>query len=256
MNNNMNMNNNFNNNMNNNMTMNNNSINYNMNQRNNINIINNNMNNNTMSNFNNNMRNNPDIDIIKNQFLKFEELQKKAHQYLEDKNNVNHELYEKYKKDINNNHSQKLNFTTTNDKSPLEASANEEILVDLDQISDDEKRTTVKIMGTKLANENGENILQVLDKFNMGFEDGERIYDIVYKPILKENNNNKFFVVNFRKSSYIKDFNKAMNDYLNKNEPNNKYKLYWYAKQGNDFKKYLEDKLIKKKNYKGFIKYL
>ena len=91
----------------------------------------------------------------------------------------------------------------------------------------------------------------------MGTHEGQSLYDIVYQPILEEDNKNKFFVVNFRKSEYIKDFDEAMRKYLSKNEPNNSnYKLFWYPKQGDKFRKYLEDKKEKKKPYKGFIKYL
>ena len=91
---------------------------------------------------------------------------------------------------------------------------------DVDKIDDEEKRTTIKIRGTKLAFKKGKTIIEILDNFNMGTHEGQSLYDIVYQPILDEDNQNKFFVVNFRKSEYIKDFDDAMRKYLSQNETN------------------------------------
>ena len=271
MNNNMNCNmmNNINYNMNNNMSMNHNNINNNFNNINNNypnknnNMINMKMN---MTDFNNNMNNNMNnnIDKLNAQYKRYKELLECAKNHLNDENNVNHYLYEEYKKEENNsgpqrfktNFMQKTNIEGMNLFTEVKYSNYEIQRVDVEKITDQEKNTTIKILGTKLPEKGGDFIIDVLEKFKMGYEEGQTMYDTVYIPIFKPEKINKYFVINFRKSSYIKSFNDAMINYLSKNEPNNKYEIYWYEKQGDKFKKYLKDKLEKKKNYKGFIKYL
>lgn len=188
-----------------------------------------------------------------------------AKESLENPNNVNHELFKQYcKNESNPFQSNKITINlydqSINNIAQLKITQKiyEDVSIDdVDKIDDEEKRTTIKIKGTKLAYKKGETIIETFDKFNMGTHEGQSLYDIVYQPILDEDNKNKFFVINFRKSEYIKDFDEAMRKYLSKNEPNNSnYKLFWYPKQGDKFRKYLEDKKEKKKPYKGFIKYL
>ena len=211
---------------------------------------------------------NNNIDKLRVQYNRYKELLEYAKKHLNDEKNVNHKLYEEYKKEENNpknnskpqcfkqKFSRPTNIQNINLCTEIKITEYEKERVDVKKITDKEKNTTIKIFGTKLQEKGGEHILKVLEKFNMGHEEGQSMYDIVYIPIFKPDNNNKYFVINFRKSSYIKDFNDAIIDYLSKNEPNHNYEIYWYEKQGEKFKKYLEDKLKKKQNYKGFIKYL
>jgi len=218
---------------------------------------------------NNNMNNiNGQTYLLNAQYQQFKMLLSNAKKLLENKNNVNHDLYEEYQKEENNfkknsgNQSFQTTFRVPTDKQNVElqfglkVSNYEMKKADVENITEKEKNTTIAIFGTKLQDKGGDFILSVLENFKMGYEEGQTMYDIVYIPIKKKDNNNKYFVVNFRKSLYIKNFNDAMLDYLNKNEPNNKYAIYWYVKQGDEFRKYLDKKKKKKKNYKGFIKYL
>ena len=270
------------NNMNNNYYNGNNNI---MNQTNNINnncmqnnnfINNNEFNNQAMknNNYNNSDNNNinPNVNDLNqnptcNRIQKFQKLYSTAKKNLENSNNKNHYLYQKYIQEENskNNLNQKQNFTAqfekkTNDPNlnqlvTINISSYELLKINVEQITEEEKRTSVMILGTTLQDKGGEYILNVLKNFKMGFEEGQTLYDLIYIPSFKNNEDNKYFVVNFRKSSYIKNFNEAMLDYLSKNETNNNYVLSWYEKQGNDLKKFLQDNLNKKK-FKGFVKYM
>ena len=253
-----------NNNINNNSMQNNNFINN--NEFNNQAMKNNNYNNSDNNNINPNM-NNLNQNPKYNQFQKFQKLCLVAKKNLENSNNKNHYLYQKYIQEENskNNLNQKQNFTAqfekkTNDPNlnqlvTINISSYELLKINVEQITEEEKRTSVMILGTTLQDKGGEYILNVLKNFKMGFEEGQTLYDLIYIPSFKNNEDNKYFVVNFRKSSYIKNFNEAMLDYLSKNETNNNYVLSWYEKQGNDLKKFLQDNLNKKK-FKGFVKYM
>lgn len=253
-----------NNNINNNSMQNNNFINN--NEFNNQAMNNNNYNNSVNNNINPNMNNlnqNPTCDRLR----KFQKLCLVAKKNLENSKNKNHYLYQKYIQEENskNNLNQKQNFTAqferkTNDPNlnqvlTINISSYELLKINVEQITEEEKRTSVMILGTTLQDKGGEYILNVLKNFKMGFEEGQTLYDLIYIPSFKNNEDNKYFVVNFRKSSYIKNFNEAMLDYLSKNETNNNYVLSWYEKQGNDLKKFLQDNLNKKK-FKGFVKYM
>ena len=253
-----------NNNINNNSMQNNNFINN--NEFNNQAMKNNNYNNSDNNNINPNMNNlnqNPTCDRLR----KFQKLCLVAKKNLENSKNKNHYLYQKYIQEENskNNLNQKQNFTAqfekkTNDPNlnqlvTINISSYELLKINVEQITEEEKRTSVMILGTTLQDKGGEYILNVLKNFKMGFEEGQTLYDLIYIPSFKNNEDNKYFVVNFRKSSYIKNFNEAMLDYLSKNETNNNYVLSWYEKQGNDLKKFLQDNLNKKK-FKGFVKYM
>ena len=252
-----------NNNINNNSMQNNNFIN---NNELNNQAMNNNYNNSVNNNINPNMNNlnqNPTCDRLR----KFQKLCLVAKKNLENSKNKNHYLYQKYIQEENskNNLNQKQNFTAqfekkTNDPNlnqlvTINISSYELLKINVEQITEEEKRTSVMILGTTLQDKGGEYILNVLKNFKMGFEEGQTLYDLIYIPSFKNNEDNKYFVVNFRKSSYIKNFNEAMLDYLSKNEANNNYVLSWYEKQGNDLKKFLQDNLNKKK-FKGFVKYM
>ena len=253
-----------NNNINNNSMQNNNFINN--NEFNNQAMNNNNYNNSVNNNINPNM-NNLNQNPTYNQFQKFRGLVFVAKKNLENSKNKNHYLYQKYIQEENskNNLNQKQNFTAqfekkTNDPNlnqlvTINISSYELLKINVEQITEEEKRTSVMILGTTLQDKGGEYILNVLKNFKMGFEEGQTLYDLIYIPSFKNNEDNKYFVVNFRKSSYIKNFNEAMLDYLSKNETNNNYVLSWYEKQGNDLKKFLQDNLNKKK-FKGFVKYM
>lgn len=253
-----------NNNINNNSMQNNNFINN--NELNNHAMNNNNYNNSDNNNINPNM-NNLNQNPKYNQFQKFQKVCLVAKKNLENSKNKNHYLYQKYIQEENskNNLNQKQNFTAqfekkTNDPNlnqlvTINISSYELLKINVEQITEEEKRTSVMILGTTLQDKGGEYILNVLKNFKMGFEEGQTLYDLIYIPSFKNNEDNKYFVVNFRKSSYIKNFNEAMLDYLSKNETNNNYVLSWYEKQGNDLKKFLQDNLNKKK-FKGFVKYM
>ena len=253
-----------NNNINNNSMQNNNFINN--NEFNNQAMNNNNYNNSDNNNINPNM-NNLNQNPTYNRIQKFQKLYSTAKKNLENSKNKNHYLYQKYIQEENskNNLNQKQNFTAqfekkTNDPNlnqlvTINISSYELLKINVEQITEEEKRTSVMILGTTLQDKGGEYILNVLKNFKMGFEEGQTLYDLIYIPSFKNNEDNKYFVVNFRKSSYIKNFNEAMLDYLSKNETNNNYVLSWYEKQGNDLKKFLQDNLNKKK-FKGFVKYM
>jgi hypothetical protein len=252
------------NNINNNSMQNNNFINN--NELNNHAMNNNNYNNSVNNNINPNM-NNLNQNPTYNRFQKFQGLCLVAKKNLENSKNKNHYLYQEYilEENSKNNLNQKQNFTAqfekkTNDPNlnqlvTINISSYELLKINVEQITEEEKRTSVMILGTTLQDKGGEYILNVLKNFKMGFEEGQTLYDLIYIPSFKNNEDNKYFVVNFRKSSYIKNFNEAMLDYLSKNETNNNYVLSWYEKQGNDLKKFLQDNLNKKK-FKGFVKYM
>ena len=229
-------------------------------------ISNNGINFQRMNNNNNINMNNPNPKMINPRFQRLQNMLLLASKNLNDPNNVNYASFKKYIQDENNSQNisnQKQNFTTQFDQMTNDPNVTQRIIIkvssynliniNVDQITDAEKRTSVRISGTTLQDEGGEYILNILENFNMGFEEGQPLYDLVYIPKFK--NNDKFFVVNFRKSSYIKNFDEAMKDYLSKNAINNNYSLSWYEKQGNELKKYLEEKSHKKK-FKDFLKFI
>jgi hypothetical protein len=229
---------------------------------NNYNNHNNNKNNDSDNFDRNNLVNN---DTNMNPYKRLNKILSITKKCLEDPNNANHELYKQYCKNFSNPFFQNKEITlnyyvqSKNNLTQLKISQKEyedEPIDHVDEINDEEKRTTIKIKGIQLAYKKGDTIISTLQNFKMGTHEGHNLYDIVYQPVLDKDNQNKFFVVNFRKSEFIKDFDEAMRKYLSKNELNNNYKLYWYPLQGDKFRKYLEDKKEKKKPYEGFIKYL
>ena len=186
---------------------------------------------------------------------------------LNDKNNINNSVYEKYRKDMNNTenkstqkqifsaqYEEKTNDPNVNKQTIINISSYDVLKINVEQITDEEKRTTVKIFGTSLPSKGGDKIVKILEELSLENEEKQEVYDMVYLPDFSANNINRYFVINFRKSSYIKIFDDVMKDYLSKNEENNNYDLYWNDKQGNDLKKDLEEKR-QKKNFKGFIKF-
>ena len=191
----------------------------------------------------------------------------RARKSLNDKNNINNSVYEKYRKDMNNSenkstqkqifsaqYEEKTNDPNVNKQTIINISSYDVLKINVEQITDEEKRTTVKIFGTSLPSKGGDKIVKILEELSLENEEKQEVYDMVYLPDFSANNINRYFVINFRKSSYIKIFDDVMKDYLSKNEENNNYDLYWNDKQGNDLKKDLEEKR-QKKNFKGFIKF-
>ena len=231
---------------------------------NNKNILNNNINLNTYLNNYNQSQNNL---IQENQLQKnknINELLNKALKCLKDENNINHYLYEPLIKTSQND--DKNIFTTsireqTSDPNVDKiytfyfSSGYEIEYVDLKKIaSGEEKRTSVSVYGTNLSLKEGDEIVKTLEKFNMGLEDGQNIYDMIYVPEKKENNeNNNYFAVNFRKSVFIINFYDALSDYVKKNGGNN-FNLYWFKNSKDEMKNFLQEKL--KENTKDFIVFL
>jgi hypothetical protein len=260
------------------MNNNNNNFNYNFNNNNyemnnGLNINNNNVNN--YQNMNNNINNeyqNQNHYSINQQMLyeKFSQLLKIAEEHLSNKENVNYYLYEQYclnPQNINNNNDQDKNLyyssVTEETQDPdinkittLQVTASfKEEYVDFNKISlGEEKRTAVKVLGTSLPKKGGEFILEFLEKLKLGKEDGQNVYDIVYLPKKKENSNHKYFMVNFRKSSYIINFNEALKETLDGKDAKDLI-LSWYKKQDDKLRLSLDNKRRNNK-CKDFIKFL
>jgi len=247
----------------------NNGFNFNNNNYNNINNYQNMFNNiNNLNNMNQNQNHYP----INQQelFQKFSQLLKIAEEHLSNKENVNYYLYEQYclqpqNIDKNNDQTQNLYFSSVTEKTQnpdvnkittLQVTASyKEEYVDFDKISKgEEKRTAVKVFGTSLPKRDGEFILDFLEKLKLGKEDGQNVYDIVYVPKKKENSNHKYFMVNFRKSSYILNFREALMEALDKKEAENII-FSWHKKQDEKLRVFLDNKRRNNK-CKDFIKFL
>ena len=205
-----------------------------------------------------------------NSFQKYNALVAKAIKCLEDENNVNHELYVTFKQNYenkgNNPQLQGQNTFTTSIKEQTSDPNVEKVYtieftskinyeyVDLDKISSgEEKKTSVSVFGTNLPSKGGDFILKTLENFKMGLEDGQAVYDMIYIPKKKDNSDKKYFVINFRKSAYIINFDEAMKDFMKKNG-GNKYYLCWFKRQGDEMKSFLQKRQQKKK--KDFIQFL
>ena len=226
----------------------------------NKNIIDSNIN---FNNYSNNYNQSQNNIIQENQIQNnknINELLNKALKCLKDENNINHYLYKPLLKNSNEN---KNIFTTsiieqTSDPNVDKvytfsfSSEYEFEYVDLKKIKlGEEQRTSVSVYGTNLSSKEGNEIAKTLEKFNMGLEDGQNIYDMIYVPEKKNNNeNNNFFAVNFIKSIFIINFYDALSDYIKKNGGNN-FNLYWFKNSKDEMKSFLEGKL--KENTKDFI---
>ena len=257
-----------------------NNMNSNYNQNNNFNLYNNNnynskfmpnnnMNNNMNNSINNNMNsyqninnniNNQNQNSFKNEFF---ELLQRAENCLRDENNVNHYLYIKYCSNQNNNQNNNHNIVYTSSTEPTSdpnfnkvttfsiSSSYEEEYVKFDKIiSVEEKRTAVKITGTNFPYKGGDAIVEILE--NIGSNKGKRLYDIIYVPKKKENSNDKYFMVNFKESIYIKNFYDGLYNILDQKEKK-EMKFIWFKKQGDEMKKSMKKKQQNKKN-KCYIK--
>jgi hypothetical protein len=245
----------------------NNGFNFNNNNYNNINNYQNMFNN--INNLNNMNQNHYPINQ-QELFQKFSQLLKIAEEHLSNKENVNYYLYEQYclqpqNIDKNNDQTQNLYFSSVTEKTQnpdvnkittLQVTASyKEEYVDFKKISlGEEKRTAVKVFGTSLPKRDGEFILDFLEKLKLGKEDGQNVYDIVYVPKKKENSNHKYFMVNFRKSSYILNFREALMEALDKKEAENII-FSWHKKQDEKLRVFLDNKRRNNK-CKDFIKFL
>ena len=228
---------------------------------------NNNFNPNFNQNFNNNinnynMSNSYNQNQLSNNYPKLNELLEKAKRALSDKNNINHDLYEKYIQKQSQNPKQKT-FTTklisnTNDPEVTKVttiqvtSSFTEENVDIKEIlSGQEKRTTVRIKGTNFPSKGGETVLNFLESFKIEGVNEKTFYDVVYVP-KQEESRHEYFVINFRRPLYIVTFYSKIKDYASK--AGLKLKVIWYKKQNNEFIDFLKEKI--NKNDPAFIRFI